>query len=565
MLKRLLFLFLVISLQAKSQCPLVYNYLGTPTSQPLFISCTGSVYALNFQASSSFGTYTINWGDLSSNNTGASYSANSLITHSYAATVNSFVINLSIPSLTCSMNSTVVLEKPVNASIQIPTLGLTTACAPKTLTFTNSSTDVSPTTTFTWNFGDGSSPLVTSFTNAGTNILHQYARGTVNCQTQVTLQAKNYCSFGNPTTANFNPINIYDTDSAIITPDKTIRCWPDNVFSFTNGSIRNCLSQGNTFQRQEKWNFGNYWGLGHDSIIGWRPWPPSTPISIAYPTTGLYNIVLKDSNLCGVSSRTITVVINTAPVASLVVPSGPLCQNTSISFTNASTQFLSYRWNFGTGAGFVNLGGGNKVNTYTSPGTYTVKLVAFINGAGGACSDTSSQVVSILPSPTASFAVTPTVGCNTLTNVIFSNFSSPSVSINWNFANGNTSTLSVPPAQNYTSTGVFIPSLSVISNSGCVNTYTQAILLRPNPIPAFTQFTTCVSAATTFTNNSSVTGTNAISGYTWSFGDGTAVSTSTAPVHTYTAPNTYTVKLIVTTGFCTDSLKQTVSLNVKPT
>lgn len=566
MIKRLLVvIFLSVLGYIKAQCPQVFNYLGTPTSQPLFISCTGSVYALNFQSNSNWGAYTINWGDLTGNSTGTAYTANSIITHSYAVTVNSFVITLTIPSQTCVMTGTVVMEKPVNASIQIPTLGLTTACAPKTLTFTNSSTDVSPTTTFTWNFGDGSSQVVTSFTNANTNVLHQYNKGTVNCQTQVTLKAQNYCSFGNPTMANFNPINIYDTDSAIIVPDKIIRCWPDNVFTFNNGSIRNCLSQGNTFQRQERWKFGNYWSLGHDSIVGWKPWPPSAPNIIAYPAIGTYTAMLQDSSLCGVKSTTISVIITSPPTASLVAPSGPLCQNTPITFTNQSSSGFSYRWDFGTGSGFVNLGSGNKTNTYGSAGTFTVKLLALITGAANSCSDTSKKIITILPSPTASFVVTPTAGCNILNNVNFTNASTVGTSLLWNFANGNTSTLSAPPVQSYTSSGLYTATLSATTPSGCVNSYTGNILVRPNPLPAFSQFTTCVSSQVTFTNNSTTTGTNPITSYTWNFGDGSAISTGSAPAHTYTAPNTYTVKLIASSAFCSDSLKQTVLLNVKPT
>ena len=48
------------------------------------------------------------------------------------------------------------MEKNVNASIQIPIGGVTATCAPATLQFINSSTNVSKTTRFIWNFGDGS-------------------------------------------------------------------------------------------------------------------------------------------------------------------------------------------------------------------------------------------------------------------------------------------------------------------------------------------------------------------------------------------------------------------------
>ena len=566
MIKRLLvFLLLGVWFYGKAQCPQVYNYLGTPTLNPQFISCTGNAYVLNYQSPSSFGSYTINWGDASANNTGAAYTANALITHTYAATVNTFVITLSIPSAACTMTSLVVLEKPVNASIQIPTLGITQACAPKTLTFTNSSTDVSATTSFTWNFGDGTPPVVVTSTNVGQNMLHQYNRYTVNCQTQVTLQAKNYCSFNNPTIANFNPIQIYDVDSAIITPDRLLRCWPDAAFTFSNTSQRNCLTQGNTFQRRERWNFGNYWGLNHDSIINWSPWPPTSPRTVSYPSVGNYTVMLQDSNLCGVSSRVISVIIVNSPTAGVVAPGGFLCQNTPLTFTNTSSTGYAYLWNFGTSGTFTNLGGGNKTFTYPSAGNYTVRVVAFIPNGGGSCTDTASAPVTILSSPVASFAVSPNTGCNSINSATFTDQSTGANSWNWTFGNGATSTLQVPPIQNFTVVGGITASLLVTAATGCSNTATQTLIVRPKPIPAFTQFTTCVNAPVTFTNLSSITGTNPITSYTWSFGDGSSLSNSTTPIKTYSAPSTYTVKLKVASAFCIDSLSQTVSINVKPT
>ncbi len=568
MIKRLLiFLILLSPLLKKAQCPQVYDYLGVLSSSPYWISCTGTVspYLLNFQSNSSWGAYTINWGDASPNQVGASYTANSIITHNYAAIVDTHVVTLIIPSLNCTLTGVVVQEKPVNASIQIPLGGVTQICAPKAISFINSSTDVSQTTHFQWDFGDGS-PLVNfNYTNVGATVTHTYNKGTVNCQTQVTLKAWNYCSQGNTTIATYNPIQVYDIDMAAITPDKTIRCWPDNVFTFTNTTARNCVPQGNTFQRQEWWNFGNYWGLGHDSIFNWKPWPPTTPHSIAYPSVGSYTVQLRDSNLCGVDTSIITVIIVNPPVAGVIAPPGPLCQNVPLTFTNSSASGYFYLWNFGTGGGFVNIGNGPKTNTFPSAGTYTVQVAAYIPGAGSACTSTAQVVVTILPSPTANFTNNPSTGCNVLNNVIFNESSIGAVAWNWNFGNLNTSTLQAPPNQNYGAPGTYTISLTVTSINSCVNTKTTTIKVYPNPIANFSPTSTCVGSITNFTNTSIVTGTNAITNYTWTFGDASSNSNSQNSVHTYSAPASYTVGLIVATAFCTDSIKQIVIANVKPT
>lgn len=568
MIKRLL-IFLSLSfyfLGAKAQCPQVFDYLGNLSSNPYWISCTGGNYQLNFQSNASWGTYTLQWGDGSPNQTGASYTGNTILTHNYTATVDTFVVKLIIPSLNCTLTGVVVMEKPVNASIQIPIGGVTQACAPKTLQFINSSTDVSQTTHFQWDFGDGSPLVNLTYTNVGQTVSHTYNKGTVNCQTQVTLKAWNYCSQGNTTTATYNPIQIYDLDQAAITPDQTIRCWPDNVFTFTNTTNRNCLAQGNTFQRQEWWNFGNYWGLGYDSIINWKPWPPTTPISIAYPAVGTYTVMLRDSNLCGIDTSIISVTIVNPPVAGVLAPAGPLCQNAPLTFTNTSGTGYSYLWNFGTGGGFVNLGNGiTQTTVFPAAGVYSVQLAAFIPGAGAACTSTAVVTVTILPSPTASFIATPTVGCSVLNNVTFNDLSTSAVAWNWNFGNGNTSGTQFPSAQNFTTTGVFTVSLTVTGANTCVNTKTANIIVHPNPTANFSPTVACVGSATSFTSLSVPNGTNAITSYTWNFGDGSPLSFSNSPIHTYTAPATYTVKLIVSSAFCADTVTKNFIANVKPT
>lgn len=565
MSKKLLIVFLFFAgFFTKAQCPQVFDYLGNLSNNPKWISCTGANnYLLNLSSNSSWGAFTIDWGDGSPNLNSASYSAFSNITHNYTTSgTDTFVVTLMIPSLSCTMTGLVVMEKPVNASIQIPVGGVTQACAPASLQFINSSTDVSATTTFTWDFGDGSPPAVYGYTNAGQTISHTYSVGTVNCQTAVTLMAMNYCSLGNPTSANFNPIQIYDKDVAAITPNKFVQCFPNNVFTFTNTTARNCLAQGNTFQRQEEWHLGDYWGRGYDSIIPWRPWPPTSPITVAYPGIGTYSVVLRDSNLCGVTSTTLNVQIIPPPVAGFNVPPNPLCQGAPVTFTNTSTPGYFYKWDFGVGAGYVNAPYSPQTFTYVTPGTYTVKEVVYF--AAG-CSDTAKQVITILPRPTANFALTPTVGCNTLSNVTFTDASTSASSWNWNFGNGNTATGSVVAAQNYTNVGTHVVTLTVTAANLCTNTKTANVVVYQSPVAAFLPSSTCMGSTTTFTDISVGAPTNTINSWNWDFGDGSPTSNLQNPQHTYTSTGVYNVTLTVSSSVCTGSVASSLTVNVKPT
>ena len=120
----------------------------------------------------------------------------------------------------------------------------------------------------------------------------------MDCETEVSLTAENYCNTiqGGASEATFNPIRIWDVDEAAITASATVLCYPDTVVDLTNTTERNCLFQGNIYQRYEYWNFGDYWGQGQDSLVDWTPWPPTFPYTIAYPGVGTYEVQMLDSN-----------------------------------------------------------------------------------------------------------------------------------------------------------------------------------------------------------------------------------------------------------------------------
>lgn len=553
-------LLLLLAVTAKSQCPRIYNYLGALTYSPQFINCNGNAYVVGFQSDVSFGSYTVSWGDSSPDHTAGTYVANSVINHTYSAATGSYV--LTFTTGTCVLTGTVVNEQPALASIIVPGGVGSTLCAPKTLTFSNATTFTSTSTTYTWYFGDGTSEVHT-YTNSGQNVTHLYQKGTVNCVTQVSLMAQNYCNF-TPSSNSFGPLQVFDIDDAGVTPSQVVKCWPDNQFTFTNSTNRNCLPQGNTSQRYERWTFEDYKGPGQDSVIDWNPWPPSVPRAVSFPTTGVYAVTLADSNMCGIDIAQTSVLIVTAPVAGLLVPTLTICQNNPVTFTNTSTNAPQYRWNFGAGGGFQTLAGTTRTFTYTNPGTYTVRLVALIPGGGGACTDTAVGVIDVQPSPTSSFAVGPTSGCGSLT-AMFTDQSTGAAAWNWVFGNANTSSLQAPPAQDFTVAGVHISTLTVTSASGCVRSSTAPVIVRNKPLPSFAGINACEGAPLNFTNTSAAGGTDPVTSYTWNFGDGSAVSTATNPSHTYTATGSYTVGLIAATAFCTDSITQPVTIFVKPT
>ncbi len=570
MIKRLLALFtftilLSISNKTNAQCT-VYDGNGIASANPVWIGCSGAsaAFVLNLASPNNYtGGYTVDWGDGTANTSGATWNANTPLVHNYAAAVDSHIVVITTGNPACTITGIVYQEKPVNASIQIPLGGVTTACAPKVLQFTNSSTDVSATTTFSWNFGDGSPIETYNENNVGVTVSHNYLPGTVNCQTVVTLSASNQCTFTTPTTAQFNPIQIYDKDDANITPSAFVKCWPDNTFDFTNSTNRNCVPQGNIQQRYEYWNFGDYWGLGHDSIKNWTAWPPALPTTIAYPAVGNYNVTLLDSNLCGIDTVTLTVSIVNAPTAGLTTPILTKCANSSFTFTNTSTLGFSYKWNFGDSPAYTNSSATTQTHTYNTAGTYTVSVVAFIFGAPSTCSDTAKIVITVLPRPTADFNVTPTQACDTAT-VSVVNTSITAVSQTWTYTGGFTSTAVTPANQFYNTTGTKSIKLVVTGANGCKDSTTKTVVIHASPVANFSPTSACQNDLTQF-SDISTSSTDPITSWTWSFGDASPNSNLQNPTHTYTATGVYTVQLTANTFLCSDTEIVNVTIHPLPT
>jgi PKD repeat protein len=128
----------------------------------------------------------------------------------------------------------------------------------------------------------------------------------------------------------------------------------------------------------------------------------------------------------------------------------------------------------------------------------------------------------------------------------------PTLVYTWNFGNG---TGSGPlPTRTYTSANTYTVVLTARDEWGLTATATQTVTITeppgnvaPNPVlnaPA------CSGLACNFSGvGSSDPNTGDTLTYRWDWGDGSAVSTTTSPSHTFPAAGTYTVTLTVTDGW----------------
>jgi PKD repeat protein len=348
-------------------------------------------------------------------------------------------------------------------------------------------------------------------------------------------------------------------------------------------------------------------------------------LRIGYSWTG--NSFYHCASGTGVEFEDYSVTVVPAPVAPVAsfTPVPTVTCNTSILFNNTTYNATSYQWDFGDGTTSTVL---KPTHIYTTSGTYTVTLIAVNTTGSDTISQQISinnplQPVPAQCSPTAytlscTFSEIAYVGIQGLTqqhsstNGLYEDYTCTK---QFNLIRGNTYTMAIGGTGNCTGwisawvdfngNGVFTDTLERIIpgafGMGCPATLATldipdlALLHTPlrmrilshhtstitgpcmaicgqyeeysiildtlaSFFPGFTvsKGTTCINSPVQFTNTS----INA-SIYSWNFGDGNTSSLEN-PVHAYTSPGIYNVKLTVCDSVHCDSIIQFNVVTVYP-
>lgn len=146
--------------------------------------------------------------------------------------------------------------------------------------------------------------------------------------------------------------------------------------------------------------------------------------------------------------------------------------------------------------------------------------------------------------------------------VTFNNTSTsigPNTTWQWNFGNGNTSTLQ-NPTTTYTLAGTYTTSLIVVTNNGCSDTIQKQLVINASPLSGFSYTLDCLKDSVYFTNTSTIA-SGTISSWSWNFGD-LGTSNIQNPSHHYNSGGTYTVSITSTSNlFCSNTTTTSIVLN----
>jgi gliding motility-associated-like protein len=288
-----------------------------------------------------------------------------------------------------------------------------------------------------------------------------------------------------------------------------------------------------------------------------------------YATTGIKTVKLVIQSTAGCKDS-IQKTFTFAPGPSASFTSTNVCFNTPNSFSSTSTPtagIASQVWTWGDAS--ANGSGTSPSHTYSSAGTYSVKLV--VTAAVGSCTSTVTQTVSVYPKPTVTFIANP-VCLNSATNFTNSTTITAPGTINawaWDFDNnGTTDNTTQSPSNTFTPTGTYSVELKATSGDGCSDSLVVPIIVNANPTATFTPVAACINANVLLNNISTIPLPDNISSYNWSFDSGSTPSTSSnqnPPILTYNTSGVKTITLTVTSNHsCTATATNTVTINPSP-
>ena len=318
--------------------------------------------------------------------------------------------------------------------------GFYSGCSPFDVRFENQSLLAAY---YTWDFGDGSSSLVT-------NPLHAFKNNTPEpISYDVQLNAASIYGCKDSLTKQ---VNVYPTPEAFFGVTPFEQPYPHTTFTFTNHT--------NPGEFAYEWRFGDGGvSQSQDNVFTYSYMWDEEDLS-----TKTYQVVLNASNDYCFSefSRMITI---TSPVPEARL-SGVLhgCEPLEVAFENQSLYAWAWKWDFGDGTVSFEQ---HPVHTWHEHGIYDVTLVA--TGDGGA--DTIVVQVDVFENPTADFLLKDNLVLIPHEPLELINISKQGAYYLWEFGDGNNST-EYEPVHYYEKPGLYDITLTVWTNTDpqCVDT-----------------------------------------------------------------------------------------------
>jgi gliding motility-associated-like protein len=294
----------------------------------------------------------------------------------------------------------------------------------------------------------------------------------------------------------------------------------------------------------------------------------SPPVNTQNPTHTFplnplsYNVTLTATDANGCSSDTTLTINFGGPTAEFTTAN--VCDGYPVGFTDASTPaatITNWNWDFNND-GIVDNTQQSPSYTYPGPGSYQVELLV---EASGGCKDSIMHTVVVNPNPTANFSANneclgTAVTFNDMSVISTGNITGWA----WDFGDASPIDNNANPTHNYATPGTYNVTLTVTSDSGCVDDITKTVEVYSSPVADFSADTACAGFATTFADLSIAGSGGNITNWAWDFdNDNNPDDVNQHPTYIFPGPGTYPVNLSITdvTGCIHDT---TINISVSP-
>ena len=284
------------------------------------------------------------------------------------------------------------------------------------------------------------------------------------------------------------------------------------------------------------------------------------------PGTYTVKLIVNSNNSCKSDTSIRIITVNATPLAKFGYDRN-ICVGDSIRITDTSSiaigTITSWRYDFGDATILTRNNNTPFFHTYSTAGTYILKLVTTSNL--GCVSDTFQKTITVNNKPSATISFTGKGCVDSSFNFTSSYTSGANTTWRWNFGDGNTfnTTTTNLASHLYTLPQTNIKVSHVVDiGQGCVSDTAFATIpfIHANPSAVFTikKDTVCAGNPILFTSP-----TGGISTWAWNFGNG--IGAIPPPFsRIYTTAGNYTIRLVVTDTNGCGSLPVTDFLQVNP-
>lgn len=388
---------------------------------------------------------------------------------------------------------------------------------------------------WSWNLGNGitstvANPVVT-YSTSGSYTISVNAVSKIGCVAEAQ-----------------KTITVHSVADASFTIDKTHACAGENLTSKFTANTKDA--------KQYIWNFGDSKSTTTTTNTEYH----------IYSQDGTYSISLNvvDKYGCSSSSTLSNAVTVGNPTASFDVSSddnGNQCVGSTISLQNTSSsvaEIQTVEWNFSSENATYSVLSQEKSTSSLSATTSGVILAKITVTDADGCKDSFEDTIKVgekLPNP---IITAPTEVCyKDFVNFSVTPSSKSDTKWSWKFGDGTDSTFTTSDiSYKYQDTGSFVAKVVLKQYECPSDTVEHTITINPPKA----DFTVSPEALCSFPGEFTFDGSTSKGAleYSWDFGDGGS-STEESPVHEYTKPNVYSVKLTTKNGACTD--EKTMNLN----